>query len=136
MTTISIQTAAVGTAISGTTTHNLQVDPLLRALANNGGPTFTNADQASSPGTGDIPFAASMCNGFTGTNVDQRGFARGAGGRCDVGAYESRQASQAPASVIRRLSGTPVIASIPSNNGIMHRLRRQHANNTKSSGGE
>ena len=82
-----IQTAVAGTAITGTITHNLQVNPLLLALANNGGPTFTNADQAGSPGRADIPFATT-CNGYSGTNVDQRGFARGAGGRRDVGAYE------------------------------------------------
>lgn len=83
-----IQTPVAGTPISGTTTHNLQVNPLLLALANNGGPTFTNADQASSPGRADIPIVANLCNGLLGTDFDQRGFARGAGGRCDIGAYE------------------------------------------------
>jgi hypothetical protein len=29
-----------------------------------------------------------MCNAQAGTNVDQRGYARGGGGVCDVGAYE------------------------------------------------
>ena len=82
-----IQTPVAGTPISGTTTHNLQVNPLLLALANNGGPTFTNADQATSPGRADIPVVANLCNGLSGTDFDQRGFARGAV-RCDVGAYE------------------------------------------------
>ena len=84
-----IATPVAGNAITGTTTNNQQVNPLLLALSNNGGPTFTNADTSASPGRADIPFAASTCNGSTGTNVDQRGFARGAGGRCDVSAYKS-----------------------------------------------
>ena len=83
-----IQTAVAGTALAGTTTHNQQVDPLLLALANNGGATFTNADTTGSPGRADIPFSGGMCNGAAGTNIDQRGFTRGAGGRCDVGAFE------------------------------------------------
>jgi hypothetical protein len=74
---------------NGTTTGNVTADPLLLALANNGGPTFTDADTSSSPGKGHIPFAASACgSGGMGSNVDQRGFARGAGGVCDSGAFE------------------------------------------------
>jgi hypothetical protein len=61
---------------------------LLLALTNNGGPTFTNADTATSPGKADIPFAGGKCNGQLNTGVDQRGYTRGAGGRCDVGAFE------------------------------------------------
>ncbi|HTA37541.1 MAG TPA: choice-of-anchor Q domain-containing protein, partial [Candidatus Acidoferrales bacterium] len=83
-----VQTAVVGTALTGTTTHNVTANPLLLALTNNGGPTFTDADTSASPGRADIPFSGGMCNGVTGTNVDQRGFARGAGARCDAGAYE------------------------------------------------
>jgi fibronectin-binding autotransporter adhesin len=60
---------------------------LASALASNGGPTQTIADTSSSPGKAHIPFANSMC-GIWGTNVDQRGYARGAGVVCDVGAYE------------------------------------------------
>ena len=83
-----VQTAVVGNVMTGTTTHNVTANPLLLALTNNGGPTFTNADQSASPGRADIPFSGGMCNGVAGTNIDQRGFTRGAGGRCDVGAYE------------------------------------------------
>jgi hypothetical protein len=61
---------------------------LAASLTNNGGPTPTLADTASSPGKGHIPFSSSLCNGAAGTGVDQRGFSRGAGGVCDVGAYE------------------------------------------------
>jgi len=61
---------------------------LASTLTNTGGPTQTLADTSASPGKGVIPFANSMCNAQTGTNVDQRGYARGAGNVCDIGAYE------------------------------------------------
>lgn len=83
-----IQTAVSGNLLTGTTTHNQQANPLLLALTNNGGPTFTNAETASSPGRADIPFVAGMCNGVVGTTIDQRAFSRGAANRCDVGAFE------------------------------------------------
>jgi hypothetical protein len=84
-----IQTAPGGNAIGGTTTHDLAVDPKLLSLTNNGGPTLTRADQAPgvSPGTQYVPFSGGNC-GSASISVDQRGFARGAGGHCDVGAYE------------------------------------------------
>lgn len=82
-----VQTAVAGTAMTGTTTHNLTADPKLLALSNNGGATFTNADQATSPGKARIPYASFACNGVSIT-TDQRGYTRGAGGRCDVGAFE------------------------------------------------
>jgi hypothetical protein len=69
--------------------HDLAgVDPVLLALANNGGPTFTNADTATSPGKAYIPFSGSTCGTIGGDDVDQRGYSRGAGGKCDIGAYE------------------------------------------------
>lgn len=61
---------------------------LASGLASNGGPTQTLADTGASPGRGVIPFASGECNGQEGTNVDQRGYTRGAGGVCDIGAYE------------------------------------------------
>jgi hypothetical protein len=64
-------------------------DPKLLSLTNNGGATFTFADQAAgvSPGTQHIPFSGAQC-GTLSITIDQRGFTRGAGGNCDVGAYE------------------------------------------------
>lgn len=82
-----LQTAPAGTAFTGTVTHNAIADPKLLALSNNGGPTLTNADQATSPGKGHIPFASSAC-GSVSIAQDERGFIRGAGGHCDAGAYE------------------------------------------------
>lgn len=79
------QTAPSGTSVTGTTTHNLQTNPLLLPLTNNGGPTQTNADQATSPGTGYIPYSVCSADGIT---TDQRGDPRGAKGFCDVGAFE------------------------------------------------
>jgi fibronectin-binding autotransporter adhesin len=82
-----IGSAVVGNPIAGTTTHNKTANPLLLTLSNNGGPTFTNADQATSPGKAYIPYAAGNCGGVSLT-TDQRGYTRGAGARCDVGAFE------------------------------------------------
>jgi hypothetical protein len=77
--------------------------PLLATgLASNGGPTLTIADTSSSPGKAHIPFASNECNGFSGTNVDQRNFSRGANSLCDVGAYElSGTATTQQAAVVR-----------------------------------
>ncbi|HEY1727511.1 MAG TPA: choice-of-anchor Q domain-containing protein [Candidatus Baltobacteraceae bacterium] len=76
--------------------------PALASLASNGGPTSTIADTSSSPGKALIPFASSECNGFSGTNVDQRGFSRGANNMCDVGAYElSGTATTQQAAIVR-----------------------------------
>jgi hypothetical protein len=84
-----IQAAVSGNPLVDFITHNkLLTNPMLLALSNNGGPTLTNADQASSPGTGLIPFSSPLCGSFFAVQVDQRGFARGTGGKCDVGAYE------------------------------------------------
>jgi CSLREA domain-containing protein len=58
-------------------------DPLLGALADNGGPTFTHLPQAGSPviNAGSNAAAASL-------TTDQRGFGRIAGGTVDIGAVE------------------------------------------------
>ena len=87
-----------GTTITGTTTGNqLNVDPKLGPLQNNGGPTFTQALLPGSP--------AIEGGNAGGSQVDQRGFARpvdspvianAAGGDgSDIGAYEA-QAGQLP----------------------------------------
>jgi hypothetical protein len=75
-----------GTAIA-VATHDQAVDPLLLALADNGGPTFTNAEQALSPGIGKIPYAGGKCGSET-LGTDQRGYTLGGtNGTCDVGAF-------------------------------------------------
>ena len=77
--------------ITGTFTaaahDKLGMSPALASgLASNGGPTQTLADTSSSPGAGYIPFAGGC--GTTGPSVDQRGYTRGTGGVCDIGAFE------------------------------------------------
>jgi hypothetical protein len=67
-------------------TDGSPINPQVLALSNNGGPTFTMADTATSPGVGKIPVTGGSCNG-TGVTTDQRGFVRGTS-FCDVGAYE------------------------------------------------
>ena len=59
-------------------------DPLLQPLADNGGPTQTQALGAGSPAIDVVP--AASCS----TSVDQRGFSRPDNGEtvCDVGAFE------------------------------------------------
>jgi predicted outer membrane repeat protein len=84
-----VQTAPTGKPLSGGTANNLNADPQLAALADNGGPTPTNADAAGGPGTGHIPFNLCLANDII---TDQRGYPRNAtnNGYCDVGAYENQ----------------------------------------------
>ena len=71
-----------GASISGTTTHNVTgSDPLLGALANNGGPAQTMALLSGSP-------AINAADCTTGPAADQRGMARPQDVTCDMGAYE------------------------------------------------
>jgi hypothetical protein len=82
----------------GNITNNVFGNPKLSALSNNGGPTWTAADNPGSPGLAKIPFTINngSVNATCGTYdsnvgliaVDQRGYARGSGGFCDAGAYE------------------------------------------------
>ncbi len=70
-----------------TATNDLQnTDPLLAALADNGGPTQTSAISAGSP-------AESHVTGTCFISSDQRGEARPASG-CDAGAYEYNNPSE------------------------------------------
>ena len=80
----------IGTAGSSSlsATNKIGVDPLLGPVQNNGGPTFTQALLAGSPAinSGDPNFNDPSLP------YDQRGagFARVAGGRIDIGAFEYR----------------------------------------------
>ncbi len=64
----------------------IDTDPLLGALADNGGPTWTRALQAVSPAidAGDD----AVCGAAPVDGVDQRGVSRPQGVHCDIGAYE------------------------------------------------
>ena len=85
-----VQTAPTGQALTGTTTHNIVgSNPVLGALTNNGGPTPTNADSATSPGIAYIPF--SICTADK-IKLDQRQYPRNptGSGFCDIGAFENQ----------------------------------------------
>jgi hypothetical protein len=69
-----------GTCGFGVPSDRIGVDPLLGALANNGGPTDTRALLEGSPAID----AGGACSA-----TDQRGVTRPAGGGCDIGAFES-----------------------------------------------
>jgi hypothetical protein len=59
-------------------------NPVLGALASNGGPTQTMALPANSPAVDAVPASVSGCAHST----DQRGMSRPQGPACDIGAYE------------------------------------------------
>jgi CSLREA domain-containing protein len=66
-----------------TTCPGNQVDPSLLALADNGGPTKTQALSPGSPAIDAVPAAGAGC-----TSTDQRGVTRPFGAGCDIGAFE------------------------------------------------
>jgi len=80
----------------------LNTDPLITALADNGGPTQTRALQAGSPAidAGDT----AICAAAPVSGVDQRGFSRDA--TCDIGAYEEVPLSTLNITVAGTGSGT------------------------------
>jgi Putative pectate lyase-like adhesive domain len=63
-------------------------DPLLGALAGNGGPTRTMAPLTSSPLLDAIPIESCQADGASGITTDQRGVTRPQGSACDIGAVE------------------------------------------------
>lgn len=63
-------------------------DPLLGALADNGGPTMTHLPDTTGPAVDAIPSGTNGCGGSF--DVDQRGEARPEGDGCDMGSTEQR----------------------------------------------
>ena len=78
-------------------------DPKLAALADNGGPTWTQALQSGSPAVDKIPDGTNGC-GTSPLDVDQRGLPRPrpTGGDCDMGAYEDQSVSIYMPAVLRQ----------------------------------
>jgi uncharacterized protein (TIGR03382 family) len=75
-----------GAVITGSVANNITgLDPLLGALADNGGPTPTRALASTSPAINAGDCADVLGNLVT---VDQRGVARPQGLQCDIGAFE------------------------------------------------
>ena len=72
-------------------TATSDADPVLQAIANNGGPTQTMLPGAGSP-------AIDMAGSCTAEATDQRGLARNVNGQCDLGAVELQPPS-APTAV-------------------------------------
>jgi hypothetical protein len=70
-------------AFPDVTCPGANVDPRLAALADNGGPTQTQALEAGSPAIDAVPASSAGC-----AATDQRGVSRPQGGGCDIGAYE------------------------------------------------
>ncbi len=73
-------------------TDTIRTDPQLLPLADNGGPTLTHALAPTSP-------AIDAGNNNAGLTTDQRGFARVAGARPDIGAFESNAAASISGSI-------------------------------------
>lgn len=91
----------------GTTCPGISQDPLLGALADNGGPTKTQLPGSGSPAIGGVPTA--QCT----TTTDQRGYPRPAtaGASCDIGAVETGSAPTAtPTSTSVSSSANPSLA--------------------------
>jgi CSLREA domain-containing protein len=85
---------AAACRIAGDTTGNIiGVDPLLGALADNGGLTQTHALLAGSPA---VDAGSPDCPPPT---TDQRGVARPQGAACDIGAFELEPADSTPPAV-------------------------------------
>ena len=82
-----------GTGFESCGTSLLSSDPLLGALASNGGPTMTMAITSASP-------AFNAVQNCSSASTDQRGVSRPQGAACDLGAYELETSAVAPGAAI------------------------------------
>ena len=80
---------SAGCTVGGRATGNITgQDPALGPLQNNGGPTDTHAPAANSPALDAANPLTPGSGGLACAAVDQRGFPRPVGPRCDMGAFE------------------------------------------------
>jgi len=70
--------------------------PLLGALQDNGGSTFTHALQSGSPALDAVPAGDCKDTASNSVSADQRGTVRPQGSSCDIGAYEFPGALDGP----------------------------------------
>jgi hypothetical protein len=110
--TVTSAAANLSTDATGcgfTAPADITADPLLGALADNGGPSNTHAPGAASPALDRVPFADCPL-------LDQRGFARaGAGAACDLGAHEAGATGAAPPAPVTTPAPPPPPAPSPTN---------------------
>jgi CSLREA domain-containing protein len=98
-----------GCTVSGTTTNNFVGDPMVDALANNGGSTLTVSLQPYSPARDRVPTPCS--------SPDQRAVARPQGLACDSGAFEaSPTVPQAPTIGTATAGDTQATVAFTANN--------------------
>jgi hypothetical protein len=92
-------------------TDQVNTDPLLGPLQDNGGPTWTHALLDFSPAIDagdDTVCAAAPVNG-----IDQRGVARPIGPHCDIGAYESAALPPIPITGLTAVNDSPTLLGSP-----------------------
>jgi hypothetical protein len=77
-----------GDTSCGAGSNRVVAAPQLGALAANGGPTQSRLPGPTSPALDRIPGGHALCTNFT---TDQRGVARPAGAKCDIGSVEAAQ---------------------------------------------
>lgn len=101
-----------GCTITGDTTGNqVGIDPLLGALAGNGGGTFTHALLTGSPAIDAGNPSGCVDDAGAVLFADQRGFVRN--GVCDIGAYEFNSIGTATPSATPTPTRTPTASSTP-----------------------
>ncbi|HNT78377.1 MAG TPA: choice-of-anchor Q domain-containing protein, partial [Anaerolineae bacterium] len=112
-------------------TATIAADPLLGALADNGGPTLTHALLAGSSAIDYIPTTDPTC--IVGVSIDQRGAVRAdgadrGGGACDIGAYEYNSTQTPTAAHVVNLAArgfAPVAALLALGGAAAFRRKRQ-----------
>jgi len=80
-------------------------DPMLGALADNGGPTPTRLPLESSPLIDGVPIGACQADGASGVTTDQRGVGRPQRAGCDIGAVEVEPPAPAPLVITPTFAG-------------------------------